>query len=61
MERPLPKEENGKVIGLMKDENGGKIMTEFAALKPKTYSYAIDVNDENKKARGTKKYPKRKT
>ena len=39
----------------MKDELGGKIMVEFAALRPKTYSYLRDYNDENKKAKGTKK------
>ena len=39
----------------MKDELGGKIMVEFAALRPKTYSYLRDDNDENKKAKGTKK------
>ena len=43
-----------KVIGLMKDELGGKIMTEFAALRPKTYSYITDNNDENKKAKEQK-------
>ena len=31
-----------KVVGLMKDELGGKVMTGFAALRPKTYSYLID-------------------
>ena len=38
----------------MKDELGGKIITEFVALRPKTYSYLTDDCKEDKKARGTK-------
>ena len=40
-----------KIIGLMKDEWSGKMMTEFAALTPKTYSYLTDGCDENKKVK----------
>ena len=53
--RPLPAEKNKKVIGLMKDELGGKIITEFVTLRPKTYSYLTDDYKEDKKAKGTKK------
>ena len=53
--RPLPAGKNRKVIGLFKDEQGGKIMTEFVALRPKTYSYLVDDGGSDKKAKGTKK------
>ena len=55
VDRLLPTGKNKKVIGLMKDELGGKVITEFVALRPKTYSYLTDDCKENKKAKGTKK------
>ena len=53
--RPLPTGKNKKVIGSMKDELGGKIITEFVTLRPKTYLYLTDDSKEDKKAKGTKK------
>ena len=53
--RPLPMGKNKKIISLMKDELGGKIITEFVTLGPKTYSYLTDDGKEDKKAKGTKK------
>ena len=53
--RPLPTGKNKKVIELMKDKLGRKIMTEFVALRPKTYSYLMDDDSEHKKAKGTRK------
>ena len=53
--RPLPIVKNKKIIELMKDELGGKIITEFVTLRPKSYSYLIDDGKEDKKAKGTKK------
>ena len=54
-DRPLLTGKNKKVIGLMKDELGGRVITEFVALRPKTYSYLTDDCNEDKKAKGTKK------
>ena len=53
--RPLPIGKNKKVIGLMKDELGRRIMTKFVALRPKTYSYLTDDCEEDKKAKETNK------
>ena len=53
--RPLPVGKNKKVIGLMKDELSGKLITEFVTLRPKTYSYLTEYDKEDKKAKGTKK------
>ena len=46
VDRPLPKGKN---------ELGGGIITEFVALRPKTYSYMTDEFIEMKKAKVTKK------
>ena len=53
--RPLPTGKNKKIIGLVKDELGGKIITEFVTLMPKTYLFLTDDGKEDKKAKGTKK------
>ena len=59
--RPLPKGKNKKVIGLMKDELGKKIMKKFVGLRTKTYSYLIDGDSEDKKAKSRKKCVIKKT
>ena len=53
--RPLATGKNKKIIGLMRDELGGKIITEFVTLRPKTYSFLTHDGKEDKKAKGTKK------
>ena len=51
----LTKGKNKKVIGLMKDESGSKIMTKFVGLRAKAYSCLIDDDSEDNKGKGTKK------
>ena len=45
---------NKKVIGLMKDEVGGKIITKFVGLRAKNYAFVCG-RTENKKCKGIKK------
>ena len=45
---------NKKVIGMFKDEVGGKIITEFVGLRAKNYSY-VCYGKEYKKCKGIKK------
>ena len=59
--RPLPVGLNKKVIGLMKDELGGKIITDFVAFRPKLYSYKKLDGSEDKKCKGIKKCVVKKT
>ena len=60
-DRPLPIRLNKKVIGLMKNELGGAIMTEFVTLRPKLYSYKVLDGPENEKCKGIKKCVIKKT
>ena len=55
LDQPLPIEKNKRVIRLMKNEFGGKIMTEFASLSPKIYSYFTDYEDEDTKKQKVQK------
>ena len=60
-DHPLPIDLNKKVIGLMKDELGRAIMTEFVALRPKLYSYKKLDGVKDKKCKGIKKCVVKKT
>ena len=53
--KPLQIGVNKKVIGMFKHELGGKIIKEFCALRAKTYTYLMDDDSKNKKAKGVKR------
>ena len=59
-DRSLPVGLNKKVIGLIKDELGEGIMTEFVTLRPKMYAYKTG-DLESKKFKGIKKCVVHKT
>ena len=52
---------NKTVIGLIKDELGRRIMTEFMALRPKLYVYKMLGESEDKKCINFKKCAMKKT
>ena len=57
--RPLPTGKNKKVLRLMKDELGGKIMIESVAPRLKIYSYLTDDEIVHKNDEGTNKQTKK--
>ena len=46
---------NKKVLGMFKDEAGGKIIDEFVGLRAKLYSYKTLDGEESKKCKGVKR------
>ena len=48
------------MIGLLKNESGGKIIKKFAALRPKMYSCFTDDGFVDNKTKGTKSVIKTK-
>ena len=51
----IPTGINKKVLGMMKDEAGGKIIKEFVGLRAKLHSYKMYEGEEIKKCKGIKK------
>ena len=51
----IPTGKNKKVLGVFKDECGGKIMTDFVGLRAKLYAFKMDDGKVTKKAKGVTK------
>ena len=51
----IPSGFNEKVLGMFKDEVGGKVIDEFVGLRAKLYSYKMFEGEETKKCKGVKK------
>ena len=51
----IPSGLNKKVIGMFKDEAGGKVIDEFVGLRAKLYSYKMFEGEESKTCKGVKK------
>ena len=52
---------NKKIVGLMKDECNGEIMTEFVGFRAKMYSARVNGEDRMKKCKGVKTSVVKKT
>ena len=55
LNKPLPKRKKEKVIGLMEDQLGGKIVKYLQDQEQNHIAFLTDNNDEAKKAKSTKK------
>ena len=51
----IPFELNKKVLGMFKDEVGGKVIDEFVGLRANLYLYKMFEGEESKKCKGVKK------
>ena len=51
----IPSGLNEKVLGMFKDEAGGKVIDEFVGLRAKLYSYKMLEGEESKKCKRIKK------
>ena len=50
----IPSGFNKKVLGMFKDEAGGKVIEEFVGLRAKLYSYKLLERKEDKNCKGVK-------